>query len=52
MSKLINELELALDRLIEDRTEHYSNRQNAEDWITQDFAEWLVKKFEEEKYNV
>ena len=52
MSNLIDELEFQLEYVISDREEHYSSRKQAKEWITQDFAEWLVKKFAEEKFNV
>jgi hypothetical protein len=51
MSKLINELELKLEDVIYDREHHYSSVEQAREWITRDFAEWIVKKFEEETYN-
>ena len=48
MSKLTDELEFQLERVIEEREHHYSDTKQAREWITQDFAEWLVKKFQEE----
>jgi hypothetical protein len=51
MSQLSDELELQLEKIIEEHEEHYSSSESARQWITQDFAEWLVKKFEKEVYH-
>jgi hypothetical protein len=55
MSNLSDELELALEQVVEERIKygHYGrmHKSTVREYITQDFAEWLVKKFEEEKYN-
>ena len=51
MLKLSDELELQLEKVIEDRKHWYSNKESTRKWVTIDFAEWLVNKFVEEKYN-
>jgi hypothetical protein len=52
MSKLTDELELSLDRLVENKMmENYSSRDDNEQWVYEDFANWLVKKFQEETKN-
>lgn len=50
MSNLTDELELQLEKAIEDRVTYYTSKENARKWVTIDFAEWLVNKFVEEKY--
>ena len=57
MTKLSEELEFILDRLVEKRIEEESfisvndeQRRKVREWIYNDFAEWLVKKFEKEIY--
>ena len=54
MSLLTDELEIALERLVEERIEygHYGrmHKSKVREYVTQDFAEWLVNKFVEEKY--
>jgi len=52
MSKLSDELALQLEDVIRERTDRYSSREQAREWITIDFAEWLVTKFAKERYNV
>lgn len=51
MSKLTDELEFQLDKAIEGRVTYYSSKESARKGVTIDFAEWLVNKFIEEKYN-
>lgn len=50
MSKLIDELEYALEDVIRDREYCYSSREQAREWITKDFAKWIIDKFNHESY--
>jgi hypothetical protein len=51
MSILTDEIEYALEQVVSNREYYYSSRKSAKKWIIQDFADWLVKKFEEERYH-
>lgn len=49
MSKLIEELERKLERLVDRKMTHnYSSREENRQQVYEDFAYWLVKKFKEE----
>lgn len=49
MVKFTEEVELALDRLVRKKMDYnYASREQNELWVYEDFANWLVNKFEEE----
>ena len=57
MSQLSDELALALERVVQERVERDQygyNRSESEvrKYVVQEFAAWLVTKFEEERRNV
>jgi len=50
VNKLIDELEIALDRLVDEKMKYnYAGREQNKLWVYEDFSNWLVKKFKEEK---
>jgi hypothetical protein len=50
MSKLFEELELKLDRLVDERmNENYASKELNREWVYEDFAIWLINKFKEER---
>lgn len=50
MHELLKEFEFALDHLIEKRMrDNYAAECENRQWVYQDFANWLVKKFEEDQ---
>lgn len=49
MPKLIDELEMHLDRLVDERMKfNYSSRDQNKTWVYEEFSEWLIKKFKGE----
>lgn len=49
MPKISEEIEFQLDRLVEKRMQYnYNTKETNANWVYEDFAEWLVKKFKEE----
>jgi hypothetical protein len=49
MIKLIDELELSLERLVREKMDrNYSSREQNQLWVYESFSNWLVNKFKED----
>lgn len=48
--KLVDKLEIALDRLVQKNTNYNdADKKHNKLWVYESFANWLVRKFEEDK---
>jgi hypothetical protein len=48
MNEMSNEIELALDQLVVKHRKYWSSTPACRQYVYESFANWLVKKFEEE----